>query len=131
MPVAEKDWSVLLSLFSSEWEELGRQTGAVTHLQGFDSVGDVLGTLLMHVGAGVRPTQQPIQITFESRTLVNPRGRRRWGNAARWHRPLPHRTEDRGTLDFGRRTGGGQFLLGVADIQNRAGPCPLVKQGRS
>jgi hypothetical protein len=50
---------LLLSLFPSEWEELGRQTGAVTHLRGFDSVGDVLGSLLMHVGASVRPTQQP------------------------------------------------------------------------
>jgi hypothetical protein len=52
MSVAEEDWSVLLSLFPSEWEELGRQTGAVTRLRGFDSVGDVLRALLMHVGTG-------------------------------------------------------------------------------
>jgi hypothetical protein len=52
MSVAKEDWSVLLSLFPSEWEEMGRQTGAVTRLRGFDSVADVLRILLMHVGNG-------------------------------------------------------------------------------
>lgn len=52
MSAAEEDWSVLLSLFPSEWEELGRQTGAITRLRGFNSVGDVLRTLLMHIGTG-------------------------------------------------------------------------------
>lgn len=52
MSLAEEDWSVLLSLFPREWEELGRQTGAITRLRGFDSVGNVLRTLLMHIGTG-------------------------------------------------------------------------------
>jgi hypothetical protein len=52
MSVIEEDWGVLLSLFPSRWEELGRETGAITRLRGFDSVGNVLRTLLMHVGAG-------------------------------------------------------------------------------
>jgi Transposase DDE domain len=52
MAVVEEDWSVLLSLFPNEWEELGRKTGAITRLRGFDAVGNVLRTLLMHVGRG-------------------------------------------------------------------------------
>ena len=52
MSVVNEDWSVLLSLFPADWEELGRKTGAVTRLRGFDDIGDVLRTLLMHVGTG-------------------------------------------------------------------------------
>jgi hypothetical protein len=52
MAVIDEDWSVLLSLFPPEWEELGRKTGAISRLRGFSSVGDVLRTLLMHVGTG-------------------------------------------------------------------------------
>ena len=52
MGVIQEDWSVLQTLFPTEWEELGRKTGAVTRLRGFDSVSDVLRTLLMHVGTG-------------------------------------------------------------------------------
>jgi hypothetical protein len=52
MSVVDEDWSVLLGLFPAEWEELGRKTGAIARLRGFGSVGDVLRTLLMHVGTG-------------------------------------------------------------------------------
>jgi hypothetical protein len=52
MSVVDEDWNVLLSLFPAEWEEMGRRTGAITRLRGFKSVGDVLRTLLMHVGSG-------------------------------------------------------------------------------
>jgi Transposase DDE domain len=52
MSVIDEDWSILLSLFPVEWEELGRKTGAITRLRGFSSVGDVLRTLLLHVGTG-------------------------------------------------------------------------------
>jgi hypothetical protein len=52
MSVVEEDWSVVQSLFPEDWEELGRKTGAITRLRGFDSVGNVLRTLLMHVGTG-------------------------------------------------------------------------------
>lgn len=52
MPVLDEDWSLLLSLFPPAWEELGRKTGAITRLRGFDSVANVLRTLLMHVGMG-------------------------------------------------------------------------------
>jgi len=52
MPVLDEDWSLLLSLFPAAWEELGRKTGAITRLRGFDSIANVLRTLLMHVGTG-------------------------------------------------------------------------------
>lgn len=52
MSVIDEDWRILLSLFPADWEGLGRKTGAITRLRGFDSVGNVLRTLLMHVGTG-------------------------------------------------------------------------------
>jgi hypothetical protein len=52
MGIANEDWRILLTLFPADWEELGRRTGAISRLRGFDSVGNVLRTLLMHVGAG-------------------------------------------------------------------------------
>jgi hypothetical protein len=47
-----EDWPVLLSLFPPNWDELGRQTGAVTRLREFDTREQVLRTLLLHVGRG-------------------------------------------------------------------------------
>lgn len=47
-----EDWYVLLGLFPADWEELGRRTGAVTRLRGFDSLNNLLRTLLLHVGCG-------------------------------------------------------------------------------
>jgi hypothetical protein len=52
MSVVHEDWQVLLGLFPSNWEQLGRSTGAVTRLRGFDSLNDLLRTLLLHVGCG-------------------------------------------------------------------------------
>jgi len=52
MSALQEDWRVLLRLFPADWEQLGRQTGAVTRLRGFDSLNDVLRTLLLHVGCG-------------------------------------------------------------------------------
>lgn len=52
MSALREEWQVLLSLFPSDWEELGRSTGAVTRLRGFDSLNDLLRTLLLHVGCG-------------------------------------------------------------------------------
>ena len=52
MSVINEDWRILLSLFPKDWEELGRSTGAITRLRGFDSTGDVLRALLLHVGTG-------------------------------------------------------------------------------
>lgn len=42
----------MLELFPPDWEQLGRGTGAVQRLRGFDSIEAVLHTLLLHVGCG-------------------------------------------------------------------------------
>jgi hypothetical protein len=52
MSAVREDWQILLGLFPSNWEQLGRHTGAVTRLRGFDSLNDLLRTLLLHVGCG-------------------------------------------------------------------------------
>lgn len=52
MSALDEDWRVLLGLFPAGWQELGRSTGAVTRLRGFDSLESLLRTLLLHVGCG-------------------------------------------------------------------------------
>ncbi len=52
MSALDEDWQVLLGLFPPNWEELGRSTGAVSRLRGFDSLNDLLRALLLHVGCG-------------------------------------------------------------------------------
>src|ERR1700680_2437766 len=52
MSAVREDWQILLGLFPSNWEQLGRSTGAVTRLRGFDSLNELLRTLLLHVGCG-------------------------------------------------------------------------------
>lgn len=47
-----ENWKVLVGLFPPGWEELGRSTGAVTRLRGFESLNDLFRTLLLHVGCG-------------------------------------------------------------------------------
>ncbi len=52
MTAMREDWQVLLGLFPADWVELARSTGAVTRLRGFESLNDLLRTLLLHVGCG-------------------------------------------------------------------------------
>ncbi len=52
MSALREDWQVLLGLFPSDWEALGKSTSAVIRLRGFDSMNDLLRTLLLHVGCG-------------------------------------------------------------------------------
>jgi Transposase DDE domain len=52
MTPLQEDWQVLCGLFPADWEELGRSTGAVARLRGFDSLSDLFRTLLLHVGCG-------------------------------------------------------------------------------
>jgi hypothetical protein len=47
-----ENWHVLRSAFPSEWERLGRSSGAIQRLRGFSSVEALFRTLLMHVGCG-------------------------------------------------------------------------------
>ena len=48
----DENWAVLLSLLPTQWEQQAILCGAVERLRGFDSVGTVLRTLLLHVGRG-------------------------------------------------------------------------------
>jgi len=48
----EEDWAILRTMFPQDWHQLGKDSGAVTRLRGFDSLDDLLRTLLMHVGCG-------------------------------------------------------------------------------
>jgi hypothetical protein len=52
MSALQENWQVLLQLFPPDWQELGRRTGAVRRLRGFNSLSDLLRTLLLHVGCG-------------------------------------------------------------------------------
>lgn len=52
MSTLREDWQVLTSLFPTGWEELGRSTGAVARLRGFDSLNNLFRTLMLHVGCG-------------------------------------------------------------------------------
>src|ERR1700752_789638 len=52
MTALSENWKVLCGLFPSDWEALGRSTGAVARLRGFESLDDLLRTLLLHVGCG-------------------------------------------------------------------------------
>jgi hypothetical protein len=52
MSTLREDWQVLVGLLPSDWQQLGKSTGAVRRLRGFDSVSNLLRTLLLHVGCG-------------------------------------------------------------------------------
>ena len=52
MAALREDWQVLQGLFPVGWEELGRSSGAVARLRGFNSLNDLFRTLLLHVGCG-------------------------------------------------------------------------------
>ena len=48
----DEDWKLLLSLLPCHWEQRAILLGAVERFRGFASVGDLLRTLLLHVGKG-------------------------------------------------------------------------------
>lgn len=47
-----EDWQILVGLFPPGWEQLARNTGALVRLRGFESINNMLRTLLLHVGCG-------------------------------------------------------------------------------
>jgi hypothetical protein len=49
---ADENWAVVLTLLPAQWEQQAILSRAVERLRGFDSVGAVLRTLLLHVGKG-------------------------------------------------------------------------------
>ena len=48
----DENWAVLVSLLPTQWEQQAIRSQAVRRLRGFDSVGTLLRTLLLHVGKG-------------------------------------------------------------------------------
>jgi hypothetical protein len=50
--IALDDWGVVKGMFPADWEQLGRNSGAVRRLRGFPSMESLLRTLLVHVGCG-------------------------------------------------------------------------------
>jgi len=49
---ADENWEALVGLLPADWIEQAKACGAVQRLRGFQSVSDLLRTLLMHVGRG-------------------------------------------------------------------------------
>lgn len=62
MSTLHEDWRVLEGLFPTGWEALGRSTGAVTRLRGFNSLNDLFRTLLLHVGCGWSLRETAVQV---------------------------------------------------------------------
>jgi hypothetical protein len=52
MQSLDEDWSLLLGLLPSQWEQQAVLTGASERLRGFSTTSDLLRTLLLHVGKG-------------------------------------------------------------------------------
>jgi hypothetical protein len=52
MNAVDEDWKTLLGLLPPDWERAAHRSGAVARLRGFDSVNEILRTLLLHVGCG-------------------------------------------------------------------------------
>jgi hypothetical protein len=50
--LSDKNWNYLQTLLPAGWEEKARTSGAVQRCRGFDNVGHLLRTLLLHVGIG-------------------------------------------------------------------------------
>jgi hypothetical protein len=92
MSALQEDWRVLRNLFPPDWERLGRSTGAVNRLRGFDSLNDLLRTLLLHVGCGWSLRETAVQAKLagiadvSDVTLLN-----RLRQAEDWLRQLCHR----------------------------------------
>jgi len=49
---ADTNWSYLLSLLPKDWERIAKTSGGLRRLRGTASAGDLLRTLLLHVGHG-------------------------------------------------------------------------------
>jgi hypothetical protein len=85
MAAVREDWEVLQGLFPSGWEELGRSSGAVARLRGFNSLNDLFRTLLLHVGCGWSLRETAVQAKLagiadvSDVTLLNVSGNRRIG----------------------------------------------------
>jgi hypothetical protein len=50
--ILDENWKTLVSFFPKDWQELGKQCGALTRLRGFRSAEELMRTLLLHLGVG-------------------------------------------------------------------------------
>ncbi len=66
-----EDWQILVGLFPSVWEQLGRSSGAVRRLRGFPSLESLLRTLLMHVGCGWSLRETAVQAKLAGLAAVS------------------------------------------------------------
>ena len=71
MSPLREDWQVLQGLFPAGWEELGRSTGAISRLRGFNSLGDLFRTLLLHVGCGWSLRETSVQANLAGIAAVS------------------------------------------------------------
>lgn len=52
LSILDENWKTLVSFFPKDWQELGKQCGAITRLRGFRSAEELMRTLLLHLGVG-------------------------------------------------------------------------------
>lgn len=52
LSISDENWKTLVSFFPKDWQELGKQCGAITRLRGFRSAEELMRTLLLHLGVG-------------------------------------------------------------------------------
>ena len=71
MTPMREDWLVLVGMFPPQWEQLARKTGAISRVRGFDSVGDMLRTLLLHVGCGWSLRETAVQAKLSGIAVVS------------------------------------------------------------
>ncbi len=122
MSALREDWQVLVDLFPPEWEELGRRTGAVSRLRGFESLNDVLHTLLLHVGCGWSLRETAVQakaagiVEVSDVTLLN-----RLRQAEDWLRELCQRLWKESGVDLEPSLPGRAFRLVDATIVREPG----------
>ena len=50
--VIDENWELLKNFFPDKWRDLAKKTGANTRLRGFDSVDNLMRTLLLHIAKG-------------------------------------------------------------------------------
>jgi Transposase DDE domain len=82
---AEESWEALTGLLPADWKEQAVACGAVERLRGFESVSDLMRTLLMHVGRGyslretaVRAASAGLAQVSDVALLKRLRGSERW-----------------------------------------------------
>jgi hypothetical protein len=68
---SDEDWEVLLSLFPMGWQEQAVLSGAVERLRGFESAGDLLRVLLLHVGRGYSLRETAVRAKLAGWTEVS------------------------------------------------------------